>query len=176
MNVYPVHSGQPSWSNNSKTIVTSTGSSYFDIQTIPASGGSHTLLADVIMNNDYDPSYSKNGRLVAFSASKWVEEESIISNNFSSTKSLVGNFPNPFSYSTNIQFNLKTTNNIQINIYNQIGQKVKTLANGNYSAGIHQVTWNGDAQDGSALPAGLYIYRIAGDGILETDQMILLRN
>ncbi len=178
MNPYPFHSGQPSWSNNSKTIVTSTiGLGYFDIQTIPASGGSHTVLADVNMNNDYDPSYSRNGRWVAFSASEYVEEDELISNfDKESTKILEGNFPNPFTYSTNIRFQLEESTHIQIKIYNQVGQMVKTLANGKYPRGIHQVKWNGGGQDGVPLASGIYFYRMDADGIHHTKQMILLRD
>ncbi len=63
------------------------------------------------------------------------------------------NYPNPFNPTTNIEFTLLEKTNVELTVYNLIGQKVATLVNDNLSAGIHKAQWNA-----SKLPSGIYIY------------------
>ncbi|MCA1760437.1 MAG: hypothetical protein LC658_11770, partial [Bacteroidales bacterium] len=61
-----------------------------------------------------------------------------------------GNFPNPFSQSTTIEFNLLNTGMISLEVYNIEGKKVRTILNRqNYAPGTYSVNWNGDTDRGS---------------------------
>jgi hypothetical protein len=80
------------------------------------------------------------------------------------------NYPNPFNPSTTIQFSLPKATQLKINIYNMIGELVRTLADGNYDAGYHKVTLN--AAD---LPSGAYIYRIESVDFVQVKKMILIK-
>jgi hypothetical protein len=80
------------------------------------------------------------------------------------------NYPNPFNPSTTIQFSLPKETKLKINIYNMIGQLVRTLADGNYDAGYHKVTLN--ATD---LPSGAYIYRIESPEFVQVKKMVLIK-
>ena len=80
------------------------------------------------------------------------------------------NFPNPFNPSTTIRFSLPTETRLKINIYNMLGQLVETLAEGNYEAGYHKVTFNA-----STLPSGAYIYRIESNEYTQVKKMLLLK-
>lgn len=80
------------------------------------------------------------------------------------------NYPNPFNPSTTIRFSLPTETKLKINIYNMLGELVQTLADGNYEAGYHKVTFNA-----SALPSGAYIYRIESGEFVQVRKMILLK-
>lgn len=83
------------------------------------------------------------------------------------------NFPNPFNPETRIQFDLPEAAQVELSIYNTIGQLVRTLAKGDYAAGTHNLTWNGRDHSGQLLPSGVYIYKIkAGD--FEAHRKLLL--
>lgn len=80
------------------------------------------------------------------------------------------NYPNPFNPVTTIQFFLKKDSQIQLNVYNTIGQKVATLVNEFYHAGLYKVNF-----DGSHLPSGIYIYKMQTKSFSESRKMMLMR-
>ena len=80
------------------------------------------------------------------------------------------NYPNPFNPSTIINYELPITNDVQLNIYNMIGQKVAVLVSGVQSAGRHQVEWNA-----KGFPSGSYYYVLQAGKYREVKQMILLK-
>ncbi|MDP3442595.1 MAG: T9SS type A sorting domain-containing protein, partial [Ignavibacteria bacterium] len=65
-------------------------------------------------------------------------------------------FPNPFAETSNIQFNLPETGKVQIDVYNQVGQKVKSFEQGLLNEGQHQIELNRSDLSGS----GMYYYHI----------------
>ena len=69
------------------------------------------------------------------------------------------NYPNPFNPTTQISFQLPSNSNIVLTVFNALGEHIATLAEGEYLAGTHQVTF-----DASILPSGFYIYRIKARG------------
>ncbi len=81
------------------------------------------------------------------------------------------NYPNPFNPSTNISFNLPTSANVKLTIYNVLGQEVATLINGKaMTSGIHTVAF-----DASALSSGMYIYRLEAGSFTSTKRMMLIK-
>jgi len=89
--------------------------------------------------------------------------------------SLSQNRPNPFNPTTIIDFALPTRTNVSINIYNVLGQKVKTLVNTDFDAGYHKETWDGTTQNGMAASSGIYFYKIIAGEFTDTKKMILLK-
>jgi hypothetical protein len=81
---------------------------------------------------------------------------------------LAQNYPNPFNPSTKINFGLKNSGNVEISVYNILGNKVATLVNGFKSAGNHSVSF-----DASNLSSGIYFYKIVTSGFVQTRKMIL---
>jgi hypothetical protein len=81
------------------------------------------------------------------------------------------NYPNPFNPSTAIVFQIARSGMVSLNVYNVLGQLVRTLVDEVRNAGVHTVTF--DARD---LPSGVYFYRLAVDGTaVETRKMALLK-
>jgi len=80
------------------------------------------------------------------------------------------NFPNPFNPSTQIDFSIPQQSNVQLKVYNTLGQLVTTLVNGNLSAGFHSVTF-----DARNLASGLYIYRLTAGNFTNVKKMLLLK-
>lgn len=65
------------------------------------------------------------------------------------------NFPNPFNPITTIEFELPARSKIQLEVFNMLGQKIRTISKDEFIAGVHQVRF-----DGSNLSSGVYIYRL----------------
>ncbi|MCK4371645.1 MAG: T9SS type A sorting domain-containing protein, partial [candidate division Zixibacteria bacterium] len=89
--------------------------------------------------------------------------------------SMSQNYPNPFNPSTTISFNLPNAGQVQLSIFNVLGQKVTTLVNGQLTAGTHEATWNGTDESGSPVGSGIYFYRITSSDFDQTKKMILMK-
>lgn len=85
------------------------------------------------------------------------------------------NYPNRFNPSTNISFTLQKADIVQLNIYNILGEKIRTLVNGEQSAGQHTFIWNGKNDSGISVASGTYIYHLKAGQISESKQMLLIR-
>jgi len=84
--------------------------------------------------------------------------------------SLSQNYPNPFNPTTKISFSLPSAENTSLNVYNSLGQMVRSLINGNLPAGTHQVAFN--ATD---LPSGIYYYKLETGSYTQVRKMILVK-
>lgn len=80
------------------------------------------------------------------------------------------NYPNPFNPSTRITFTLPGIENVTLEIYNTLGQKIETLLNNKMPAGSHEVRFN--AQN---LSSGIYFYRITAGDFSQVRKMVLLK-
>jgi hypothetical protein len=85
------------------------------------------------------------------------------------------NYPNPFNPTTTIKYDLKENAQVRLNIYNVLGQLVKTLVNEKQTAGYKEIPWNGTNQDGVKAGSGIYIYRIETNNFVQLKKMILLK-
>ena len=68
------------------------------------------------------------------------------------------NYPNPFNPSTTINFSVKEMKNVNISIYNILGQKVRTLVNANYAQGFYNQVWDATDDSGNSVSTGIYVY------------------
>lgn len=83
---------------------------------------------------------------------------------------LAQNHPNPFNPSTTIEYSIPKASEVEVNIYNMVGKKVKTLINKNHSPGNYQMRW-----DGSNQASGIYIYQIKADDYIHSKKMLLVK-
>ena len=96
-------------------------------------------------------------------------------NGIPSSFALHDNYPNPFNPKTQIRFNLPHRNDVNITIYNMLGQKVKVFSMINTPAGTHSITWNAANQNGQPLSAGVYLYQMISKDFVQTRKMVLLK-
>ncbi len=75
------------------------------------------------------------------------------------TDYFIHNYPNPFNPSTTISFGLVENANVKLDIYDITGRKIASLLDGESSAGLHSVIWNGQDKTRSYVSSGLYFYR-----------------
>jgi hypothetical protein len=83
---------------------------------------------------------------------------------------LYQNHPNPFNPSTKIKYSLPKPETVKIEVYNIIGQKIKTLLNKPMPAGHHEVEFNGQN-----LSSGVYLYRIEAGAWQDVKKMVLIK-
>lgn len=88
---------------------------------------------------------------------------------------LAQNYPNPFNPSTTIKYHLAATNDVELKIYNQVGQEIKTLVQARQSLGSYQVEWDGRDNNRRLVPSGIYYYRLKAGEQRESRKMILVR-
>lgn len=74
---------------------------------------------------------------------------------------LLGNYPNPFNPATNIQYGLSAQAKVVLQIYNPLGQLVRTLVDETQPAGYKKSNWDGKNDAGERVPSGVYIYRLS---------------
>ncbi|MBT7596720.1 MAG: T9SS type A sorting domain-containing protein, partial [Gemmatimonadetes bacterium] len=85
------------------------------------------------------------------------------------------NYPNPFNPETTIRFDLPSTADVDLSLYNLAGQRVATLAVGLREAGSYSLRWDGRDDAGRDLASGMYFYRLTAGNQVETRKLLLLR-
>jgi len=95
---------------------------------------------------------------------------------FSQTE-LYRNYPNPFSSTTTISFNVTQTSGfVTLEIFNIKGQKVKTFNIENCILNINSLVWNGTDNNNEPVSSGIYFYKLKSGGkFTSTKKMILMR-
>jgi hypothetical protein len=89
---------------------------------------------------------------------------------------LNGNYPNPFNPSTTIRYSLATEGIVTLEVFNILGQKVRTLVAGcSQPAGAYEAFWDGNNEQGKPVGSGAYLYRITAGDLTDTRRMILLK-
>ncbi|HEX9974361.1 MAG TPA: FlgD immunoglobulin-like domain containing protein [bacterium] len=85
------------------------------------------------------------------------------------------NYPNPFNPDTFIQYELPVASMVKLEIYNLMGQRVKTLINEKQPAGFYSVHWNGTDDSGCGVASGMYLYRWETIKAMQVRKLTLLR-
>lgn len=85
------------------------------------------------------------------------------------------NYPNPFNPTTSIEFALPEASEVSLEIYNLLGQKVRTLVNGYVPAGYINTSWDGLDQNGKEISSGTYIYRLQTAEQTLSKKMVLMK-
>ena len=84
------------------------------------------------------------------------------------------NYPNPFNPSTIIPYQLPAAMHVRLEVFNLLGQRVATLVDGERPVGFHTASWDATDAAGQAVGAGVYLYRLTGDGVQATRSMLLI--
>lgn len=84
-------------------------------------------------------------------------------------------YPNPFSTTTNLTFEIMEKSNVVIEIFTLNGQKVKQVINDDFPAGKHSIAWNARNENNSKVEPGVYVCRLsAGNEVEYSRQMLVL--
>ena len=86
------------------------------------------------------------------------------------TSLLLNNYPNPFTGSTVIHYQLPERTTVKVEIFNSLGDEIAMLVNSGQAAGTYNVPFNA-----GEFPAGIYYYRVVTDQVTVTKKMLLIR-
>jgi hypothetical protein len=87
---------------------------------------------------------------------------------------LHANFPNPFNPTTTIDYDLNQAGDVQLSVYDMLGQKVADLYTGAQAMGSYSVTWDGRDEHGATVASGVYFYRLLLDGQTSQSRVMTL--
>jgi len=114
-----------------------------------------TIVPPIVSEND------------SWNLSRGFEEESIqvpLKENFHC------NYPNPFNAKTSISFDLAQEGDVNLSVYNLMGQRVETLVDGRMHAGRHSINWNAESYS-----SGVYFYKLTSTEKTVSKRMVLLK-
>jgi hypothetical protein len=126
------------------------------------------------------PSYSQQGRIKAYTDKMGyfrLGRKTVI---VPGLTSLGQNYPNPFNPVTNITYDVGFVDGpqqqVNLSIYNLLGQQVVTLVNEQRSIGRHSIKWYGRDKVGVSVASGIYfVHMITSAGKVQTKKVMLLR-
>ena len=88
---------------------------------------------------------------------------------------LFQNYPNPFNSETTIRYHVANEGRVEVAIYNVLGQRIRTLFEGQQPEGSYSVMWNGKNDFGEAAGSDIYFYQMKIRNFTSTERMLLLK-
>ncbi len=83
--------------------------------------------------------------------------------------------PNPLSHGTSVRFSIPAGGDVSLNVYDLAGHLVASVIDRQFTAGTHQLYWEGRASSGDLLPSGLYVMRLQHSGASSDQRLTILR-
>jgi hypothetical protein len=87
----------------------------------------------------------------------------------------LSSYPNPFTTTTTISYQIDSKVNVRLSVYDLTGREVTVLINKLQVPGTYTIAWDGTNKSGTQLPGGIYIYRLSSGNHASTGKMIILR-
>jgi hypothetical protein len=121
--------------------------------------------AAVPMHGDGEVSLAKGSPVIVVTSGAALPKEFALGNNY----------PNPFNPSTRFTVALPLDANVDVAVYNLLGQRLRTLVAGPHAAGEFSVEWDGTSDNGSPMASGIYILRMQSNEFNAAHKMMLMR-
>ena len=138
---------------------------YFTIVNIPGTSLNPELLNVVCSYPSQDSPATVNTTVAS------ADEGSLLPSEYA----LFQNYPNPFNPSTQITFDVPTSEVVMLRVYNLLGQDVQTLINKSMAPGRYTVEWNGNDMLNNDVASGVYFYELRGESFISRKKMLLIR-
>jgi hypothetical protein len=141
----------------------------------PAEAGTRTLILSwggTSSNENWLRPSQWGGMMIFDPAFSSVDDETP---NLPLTTQLYDNYPNPFNPTTTIKFDLAKASHVSIVVFNSIGQRVKTIFDGNKQAGKYDFVWDARNDHGNRVGTGVYFFKMTADDYQMTKKMVLIK-
>ncbi|MDH3889891.1 MAG: T9SS type A sorting domain-containing protein [candidate division Zixibacteria bacterium] len=140
--------------------------------------GSEVVTSDVTRIIRFEGEYTLESVIVADEQARSITPtigQSAKRNELPTDYALGQNYPNPFNPNTSIAFALPEATEVMLEVYNLLGQRVKTLINRRLEAGHHAAVWDSRNESGQTVSSGVYFYRMETPNYMESRKMVLLK-
>ena len=84
-------------------------------------------------------------------------------------------YPNPFVHQTTIEYSLPEAEFVTLDVYNMLGQRVRSLVNAEQSAGHHSILWDGKNEAGESVASGVYLYVFTSPSHRATERLVRIK-
>jgi hypothetical protein len=163
---------------NGDTLFTTTGDTALSIHVIDLDLPREMPIEwDVLATDSQDSTFSSNGPF-SFVLSDELEIVNY-AGSMPEENTLLQNYPNPFKLArnnfTSIAFGLAESQPVTITIFDLQGRVIKNLVNETRDAGWHKEEWHGRDNSDMLVGSGVYFYRIATPGFIDTKKLLLLK-
>ena len=138
---------------------------YFTVVNIPGTSLNPELLNVVCSYPSQDSPATVNTTVAS------ADEGSMLPSEYA----LFQNYPNPFNPSTQITFDVPTSEVVMLRVYNLLGQDVQTLINKSMAPGRYTVVWSGNDMLNNDVASGVYFYELRGESFISRKKMLLIR-
>lgn len=152
--------------NNNTLIAESTSGNLFEVDSAGTVQWSYSRGGEVVRALRYALDYPGLSSLVG------IEEDGV---ELPDKIGLLQNYPNPFNSSTIIRFQLVSAADVNLTIYNVLGQQIATLASETFDAGSHELIWNAVDAKGASVNSGIYFCVLKSDSITKSRKIVLLK-
>jgi hypothetical protein len=106
----------------------------------------------------------------------WTDvEEDVAEEELPAQFSLSDNYPNPFNPKTKIGYFIPKASQVKLEVFNILGQRVRTLVDEVQTAGKKEVTWDGKDESANEVASGVYFYKLQAGDFTQTKKMVLIR-
>ena len=129
-----------------------------------------SILLDVSLTQDSAWAVGYNGTILLLDTLIITGVDEEILSLLPSDYKLSQNYPNPFNPSTKIKYSVPQTSQVQVKIFDVLGNEIETLVNEEKLAGTYEITWYAES-----LPSGVYFYRLQVGDFVETKKMLLMK-
>lgn len=149
-------------------IKTTNGGTNWRAQNNPVFGGA--LFAVHFSGADTGLAVGMSGRIIKTVNGGGPVSVSNISTEVPASFTLYQNFPNPFNPETRIRYSLPRSSFVSLVVYDALGRVIETLVDESQRAGTYEAVFNA-----SAIPSGVYFYRLTADGYSKTMKMVVIK-
>ena len=88
---------------------------------------------------------------------------------------LMQNYPNPFNPETIIRYQIPQSSRVRLEVFNILGERIRTLMDTEQQSGYYQVIWNGKNDMGAIVPSGIYFYVLRWDNNMKFGKAIFMK-
>ena len=116
--------------------------------------------------------YHNNGLIIGAEWNNFNRNNNTVElNNFSDSEIALSHYPNPFNSKVTLVYELPNPGLVNVDIYDIMGKKVKSLVNDFHNSGINSVKWNGTNDNNYLVPSGTYFYKVESLGYTKTNKI-----
>lgn len=131
--------------------------------------GVHVAVMTVISNDPTEPELAVPLLLTVNPVSS-APDQAVVH-----TVRFVGAVPNPFNPTTNLMFTLPAEAEVELDLFDVAGRRVRSLLAGRLPAGPQTVPWNGRDESGRLVASGTYFARLTAGGVSSVKSVTLVR-